>query len=252
MNPPQGEVIPIATTSQLNQESQKLTRLFHQTKKTLTILSYKDVTDESVKPVLNTSARYEPNDESPSFSINNAKDVKANLISVTAAIHDPKYHVNPNKAVIWLRRFMKALNVDYVKDSYLEGIQFPKDETTDVSLKYRLWFLKLQGPAQQQIQQSLTLHRKVLKKGSSNFERNITPQQAYEAPDTTRFGYAFPTQCRYPWPYNPTPKPQGVAKMVLSDHSSHLRPTSIRYLLARQWYLKIATDPVKMQDNAHR
>ena len=26
---------------------------------------------------------------------------------------------------------MKAQNVDYVKDSYLEGIQFIKDETTD-------------------------------------------------------------------------------------------------------------------------
>ena len=141
----------MATTSQLNEEAQELTRLFHQTKQTLPILSYKDMTDESVKSVLNMLAAYEPNHESRPFSINDAKDVTANLISVTAAISDPKYHLNPNKPVIWLRRFMKAHDVDYVKDSYLEGIHFTQDETTAVSLKHRLLFHKLQGVTQQQI-----------------------------------------------------------------------------------------------------
>ena len=94
------------------------------------------MTDESFKPVLITLAGYEPNHNSPPFSINNAKDVTANSISVTAAIQDPKFHVNPNKPVIWLRRFMKAHNLDYVKDSYLEIIRFTQDETTDVSLKH--------------------------------------------------------------------------------------------------------------------
>ena len=32
---------------------------------------------------------------------------------------------------------MKAYNVDYVKDSYLEGIELIQDEVTDVSLKHR-------------------------------------------------------------------------------------------------------------------
>ena len=58
MNPPQGEVIPMATISQPSQESQELTRLLHQGKKTLLILSYRDITDESVKPILNTLAGY--------------------------------------------------------------------------------------------------------------------------------------------------------------------------------------------------
>ena len=80
------------------------------------------MTDECVEPVLNTFAGYEPNHESPPFSIKDAREVTANLSSVTAAIQDTKYHVNTNKSVIWLRRFMKAHNVDYVKDSYLEGI----------------------------------------------------------------------------------------------------------------------------------
>ena len=100
MNPRQGEVVPMATKSQPNKESQELTRLFHQTKKTLPTLSYKDMTDESVKPILNTFAGYEPNHESPPFSINNTKDVTTYLISVTAAIQDPKYHVSPNKPVV--------------------------------------------------------------------------------------------------------------------------------------------------------
>ena len=106
----------MATTSQPNEEDQELTRLFHQTKKTLPILSYKNMTDESVKHVLNTFAGYEPNHDVPPFSINDAKDLIANLISVIAAIQDLKYHVNPSKPVIWLRIFMKAHNVDYVKD----------------------------------------------------------------------------------------------------------------------------------------
>ena len=90
----------------------------------LPILSYKDKTDESVKSVLNTFSGYEPNNKSPTFSINNAKDVTASLISVSAAIRDPKYFGDPNKPVIRLRRFMEEHNVDYVKDSYLEGIYF--------------------------------------------------------------------------------------------------------------------------------
>ena len=149
MSPPYGEAVPMATTSQSDQEFQELTRLFHQTKKTLTILSHKDMTNEKVKPVLNTFAGYETYHESPPFSIEDAKDVTASLISVTAAIQDPKYHVNPNKPVTWLQIFMKIHNIDYVKGSYLGGIHFTQDETTDVSLKHRLWLLKLQGATQQ-------------------------------------------------------------------------------------------------------
>ena len=58
---------------------------------------------------------------------------------------------------------MKEHSFEYVKDSYLEGIQFTKGETTDVSLRHRLWFLKLQDATNQQIQESLKLQLKVLK-----------------------------------------------------------------------------------------
>ena len=77
-----------------------MTRLFHQTKKRLPILNYKDMTDESVIPVLNTLAGYEPNHKNPPFSINDAKNVTANLIGVPAVIQEPKYNVNPNKPEI--------------------------------------------------------------------------------------------------------------------------------------------------------
>ena len=139
------------------------------------MLSYNDLTDESDKSALNTFAGYEKNHESPPFSINNAKDVTVNLIDVSTAVKNPKYHDGPSKAEIWLRKFMKAHNVDYVKDSYLEGIEFTQDKATDVSLKQQLWFLKLQGATQSLIQQSLTLYAKVLKERSSNFERKMIP-----------------------------------------------------------------------------
>ena len=86
MNHPQGEVLPIPTTSQTNQETQELIRLFYQTKKKLPILIYKEMNDESVKPVLNMFAEIKTNHESPTFSINDAKDFTASLISVTAII----------------------------------------------------------------------------------------------------------------------------------------------------------------------
>ena len=121
MNPPQGDFVPMETTSQSNKETQMLIRLFHQTK-TIPILSYEDLTNESVKPVFNTFTGYESNHESPPFSINDAKNVTSNLINVSTAVQNPKYHDNPNKSVIWLRRFMKAQNADSFKDSSIEGI----------------------------------------------------------------------------------------------------------------------------------
>ena len=130
-------------TSQPNQESRELKRLFHQTKKTHPKLSYEDMPGGRIKLVLNTIDGYEPSGESPPFSINSAKNVTDNLISTTAAIQDLKYHVTPNNSVILLRRFMKAYNIDYVNDSYLEGIHITHDETTDVSQKHRLLLLKL-------------------------------------------------------------------------------------------------------------
>ena len=51
-------------------------------------------------------------------------------------------------------KIMKVHNGDYVKDPYLEGIDFTQDETTDVSMKHRLWFLKLQDATHLQIQKS--------------------------------------------------------------------------------------------------
>ena len=80
---------------------------------------------------------------------------------------------------------MKAHNVGYVKDSYLEGINFTQDVPTDVSLKHRLWILKLNGATQKQIQQNLALRRKVLKEWSSNFKHSTTTQPVDEVPDTT-------------------------------------------------------------------
>ena len=77
MNPPQGEVVLMATTSQPNQETQDLIRLFHQIKKTLPILRYNYLPDKSIKPVLNAFAGYEPNHENPLFSINDTKNVTA-------------------------------------------------------------------------------------------------------------------------------------------------------------------------------
>ena len=102
MNPHQGEVIPTATTSLPNEETQELTRLFHQTKKTLPILSYNGLTEENIKPMLDTFAGYEPSHESPSFSINDEKDVTTNLINVSAAFQNTKYRDNSYKPEMWL------------------------------------------------------------------------------------------------------------------------------------------------------
>ena len=86
MNPPQSVEVPMATAREPNEETTELTRLFYQTKKALSILSYEDLTNGSIKLVLNTSVGYEPNHESSSFSIRGAKDVTASLINVSTAV----------------------------------------------------------------------------------------------------------------------------------------------------------------------
>ena len=116
MIPAQGEVVPMPTTSQPNNETQELIWFFRQTKKELPILRFEDMADESIKPVLKKFIGYEPNHKSSPFSTNNTMDATTNLISVTAAIQHSKYHMNPNKPVILLLKFMKEHNVDYDKD----------------------------------------------------------------------------------------------------------------------------------------
>ena len=66
--------------------------------KTLPILSYNNLADESDKLVLNTFARYNLSHESPPFSIDDLKDVTINLINVSTAVQSPKYNDCPNKS----------------------------------------------------------------------------------------------------------------------------------------------------------
>ena len=85
----------MATVSQPNEETLELIRLSHQTNKTLSVICYYDLTDESVKHVFNTLAGYEHNHKSPRSSINDSKDVTANLINVSTSVQNPKYHETP-------------------------------------------------------------------------------------------------------------------------------------------------------------
>ena len=92
------------------------------------------MTDKNIKRALSTLSGYEPYHEGIPLSTPSAKDVTANLNSVTASIQDHKYQVILNKPVIWLRIIMKAHNIDYFNGSHLEGIPFTQDETYDLSL----------------------------------------------------------------------------------------------------------------------
>ena len=89
MNPPQGEVVPIATTSQPAEETHKLTRLIGQTNKKLLVPNYIALIDESVKLVLSTFAVYELNHESRLFSVNDSMDLAAYLVNVSTAVQNP-------------------------------------------------------------------------------------------------------------------------------------------------------------------
>ena len=86
--------------------------------------------------MLNVFIRYKPSHESALFSIDDAKDVMENLISVFTAVQNPKYPEKPSKSVIWLIRIMKEHKVDYVKDSNKERLNSPKNEAKNVSLKH--------------------------------------------------------------------------------------------------------------------
>ena len=59
--------------------------------------------------------------------------------------------------------------------------QFTQYGATDRSFKHVLRFLKLQRATQPQTQQSLAIHRNVLKEKSSRIEHSMIPQPVYEA-----------------------------------------------------------------------
>ena len=61
---------------------------------------------------------------------------------------------------------MKEHDVDYVKDSYLQGIYSMQSEIHNASLKQHVLLLKLQGETQQKIKQSLALLLKMLEERS--------------------------------------------------------------------------------------
>ena len=63
MSHSKSEIIMMVTTSQQNEKTQELTKLFHQTKKTIRILRYNGLLDVSVKNVLKTFAEFELNTE---------------------------------------------------------------------------------------------------------------------------------------------------------------------------------------------
>ena len=86
INSPQGEFVPMATTRHVNEKTQELVRLLRVTKKTHPILSYNDLTDESVKSVLNTLARYEPNHENPPYLMNDTNYITTNQIDIYSSV----------------------------------------------------------------------------------------------------------------------------------------------------------------------
>ena len=146
---------------------------------------------------------------------------------------------------------MKAHNVDYGRESYKEGLKFTQDKAIDVSFQHRLWFLKLQGATQSQIQQSLTPQRKVLKQGSFNIKRNQINQPECEVCSPTQFASTPPVQKNIRG-HTTLPMRCKTRKVlqesVLSDNSSYLKPRNLQCLLIRRLYHKISINSVKEQE----
>ena len=94
----------MADEGRIHEQAKKLNRLFYQTKKSLCLLRNVAEIYDCIKPAFNIFAGYETNHENPSFSIDDAKDVTANVLILTPTIGDPKYYNNINKQIIWLRR----------------------------------------------------------------------------------------------------------------------------------------------------
>ena len=93
---------------------------------------------------------------------------------------------------------MKAHNIDYVKELYLEGIQFMQDKVTDVLLKNQTLASQITKRNTITDLAKLCTTPQILREGSSNFKCNTIPQPGYEAPITTQFGYVSPIQPQYP------------------------------------------------------
>ena len=85
----------------------------------------------------------------------------------------PKYHDSRNKPVKWLRRSYGRVIETRTLVPQIKRHNTAKDST------------KLDTTPQG------------TEEGSSNFERNLITQSAYQAPITTPFGYTPPVQAQY-------------------------------------------------------
>ena len=60
------------------------------------------------------------------------------MLGVEDLIENEDYHHHPHKPIMYLHRFMKAHQVDFVGKTFQEGIKYSEDETNSNVLMLHL------------------------------------------------------------------------------------------------------------------
>ena len=80
-------------------------KLYRKTKRTYTALSVEDEIDTKVMILLKLYAEREANQTYPPITLDDAKDLTTNIMSVHRLVEEKTYHIRTNQPLMHLRKF---------------------------------------------------------------------------------------------------------------------------------------------------
>ena len=119
--------------------------LHQQIKRKYPILSADIEIDKNMILSLKAFTEHKPKEAIPQITINDVQETLSDMLNPDRLVKDRLLHVPSNKPTIYLRKFVHSHEIDYVRDSFKEGIQFAPEEFNSNLPMYKLWFMKCLG-----------------------------------------------------------------------------------------------------------
>ena len=99
----------------------------------------------------------------PPITINDAKDLTFDILNMNSLVLDIKYHVEIYKTIMNLCRCMLSHKVDYVRETFEEGLQMKNEEENSNTHLHHLWFIKMLREHELHVPKCLKMSRQLKK-----------------------------------------------------------------------------------------
>ena len=149
--------------------------------------------------LLKLYVEHEPNPANPPITLNDAKGLMTNIINVQLLVEDKSYHIPTHQPLMSLRKFMRTHEVDCAGESFKQGLLLSEEELDYIQLMHHLWFVKILGVTQAQVQMCLEMNREKMR----DFRRKCRSRSTQD----TRYSQDEPIPRPAPTPHNTQPWP---------------------------------------------